>query len=314
MSETLQTIRSWPDTDFQNNLAKLDNHTKPGGPCAVTTIKLTFDAIVEGENILFGTGPIGVFRVGSTTRHGLPVYAWRHKQGFVKFVHYADVPPPKANRFIVLHDDTDPEVTLAEPFCWVKRAHSEALVHYFYLARGQIETICAGTDSFRERFLGACGDVAEHITRAEHVKAAAEHCVRSSESTSNFVNRKVQTITATYAETESPQAEESVPQIPNSPRAPTSASASQPDTMDQAFTTFKAAFMDQMSAAQAANRHEIAELTTQVSSLERKLADAEVEHSNLEKSLAVAKDEAAKWKAQHERLLKAVKGISDSHS
>lgn len=76
--------------------------------------------------------------------------------------------------------------------------------------------------------------------------------------------------------------------------------------LDQAFALFKASLNDQANAAEAAANHEKAELTSQIHSLERRIADAGEERERLEASLEEARGESEKWKVQYETLRKSV--------
>ena len=104
------------------------------------------------------------------------------------------------------------------------------------------------------------------------------------------------------------------------PSAPTPASSQHPQTIDQAIATFRTGIAAQIDAAQAAHRHETAELNTKIRSLESRLADAEKSRKKSDtmrkglKSRAFAavrkaheaEKEAQKWRVKYEALKEAM--------
>ncbi|KAF9694394.1 hypothetical protein EKO04_007477 [Ascochyta lentis] len=246
------------------------------------------------------------------------VHAWVEENGSISLGH-------AVKGYIEVHSDTtSPQVRFIKPYCWVKPAEDEtgaarfeALVRY-YTCIGDIEStgVRFGVGAFKEHFQSACRDVAEQVAREGREKGTAGRCVRLKLK----LPRMSHQITARNPDstpTPNPTAATAAPAAPmvlgidatkrhSKPTTPTATANVHQQSFDLVFATFKDSLTTQINATQAAGNHEKAALTTQVHSLELKLADAKSDHDKLKSDLVAAKKEAEKWKAQYEGLKKAM--------
>ncbi|KAF1362730.1 hypothetical protein EJ07DRAFT_174273 [Lizonia empirigonia] len=312
--ETLHSIREWAKATFPDSFAKFYNLPIPKTSHRQNKSRVSYD----GYWIRDMGSPL-MIEVGTLEdQGGRPVYAWGADRS-VRLGHKADV-----EGYMELHSDTcSPKIVFAKPFCWVKPAEDEtgkarfdALVRY-YLCIKHDRPISYRVAAFKIDFRGACEDISEQLTRETSEHGTADRCVRPKLSHEVHLTTDPAPATSSISTPTPPipasaTASASPVQSVDNPEhgAESTTSVTTPNThlqaLDQAFALFRTSLNVQVTAAEAAANHDKAELTSQIHSLERRIADAGVERERLEASLEEARGESEKWKVQYEKLKTSV--------
>ncbi|KZM25878.1 uncharacterized protein EKO05_0009150 [Ascochyta rabiei] len=309
--ETLDSIRTWAQAGFPDSFAKLDGLTSSDMTVRLRLTGRVMNSIRVTKEELLITIPVGSLAGPYLAR----VYAWTERNGSVSLGH-------AAGGYMEVHrDTTNPPVHFHTPYCLVGpvedetgAARFEALIRYCVsIKRVKGTGIRSKTSAFKEHFPGACCEVAEQVTREAREKRIADRCVRLElphkthlTTAQSPASTPTPTPTAATAPTAPTTLETGYISHRSEPPTPTAVANEHPQSLDQAFATFKTTLTTQINAARVIDTHEKAALTIRVHSLELSVASAEAERDKLQSDLLAAKEEAEKWKAQYEGLKKVL--------